>query len=85
MVTCSPVERSISNSLRLGFLLIDSAKQFKSSVVCPIAETTTTTSFPASLLWQMLLAIFLIFLISPTEVPPNFFTVKPYLNHNVNS
>lgn len=50
MVTCSPVERSISNSLRLGFLLIDSAKQFKSSVVCPIAETTTTISFPASLL-----------------------------------
>jgi len=34
----------------LGFLLIDSAKQFKSSVVLPIAETTTTISFPASLL-----------------------------------
>ena len=28
MVTCSPVERSISNSLRLGLLLIDFAKEY---------------------------------------------------------
>ena len=45
--TCSPVESSISISRRLGWSLISRARATSPSVVLPMAETTTTTEFPA--------------------------------------
>ncbi len=47
IVTCSPVESSISISRRQGLVEIPLASLTKPSVVLPIAETTTTREFPA--------------------------------------
>ena len=45
--TCSPVVSSISSSRFFAFGLIDPASSSSSSVVSPMADSTTTTSFPS--------------------------------------
>ncbi len=48
IVTCSPVDRSISISRLLGFSVIALASATSSSVLFPIAETTETILCPRS-------------------------------------
>ena len=68
----SPAVRSMSSSRRAGFSVTCRASPSSSSVVCPIAETTTTRSSP----WARRAAIFRatspIFCTSATDVPPYF-------------
>ena len=45
--TCSPVVISISSSLFFGSGLTDFAREIRSSVVSPMADSTTTTSCPS--------------------------------------
>jgi hypothetical protein len=68
----SPADSSMSSSRRSGFGEICLASARSSSVVWPIAETTTTTSCPSRLVritrsatWRMRVA-------SATLVPPYF-------------
>ena len=53
------------------------ARSMSSSVVCPMAETTTATCLPASLAATIFLAALWIFSAVATEVPPNFCTTMP--------
>ena len=77
--THSPVDKSISISLAEGFGFKSFAIFTRWSVVCPIADTTTTTSFPFSFSLMTVFATFLILSVSATDVPPNFWTIT-FLN-----
>jgi len=73
--TCSPVEMRKSISLRLGFEEISWAREIRLLVVLPMAETTTTTSFPCFFVASTRSAIALIFSVVATELPPYFWTM----------
>ena len=70
--TCSPVASSMSISRWGGSLLMARARLVSSSVVWPIAETTTTRSWPSSRQAATRRATARIRSTSATEVPPNF-------------
>jgi len=53
------------------------ARSINSSVVSPIAETTTTTWWPAFLVATIRLATRFIASASDTEEPPYFWTIRP--------
>ena len=72
----SPADKSISISLGDGVSESSPAKSINSSVLEPIAETTTTTSFPLSLHAIILFATVLSDSGFETLVPPNFCTIK---------
>ena len=57
------------------------ARRTRSSVVLPIAETTTTTSSPARRVRAMWSATARIRSGSPTDVPPNFWTTRLTADH----
>src|SRR5688572_21636715 len=71
----SPAERSMSSSRRAGLSLTCLARDNRSSVVSPMAETTTTTSLPADLAAATRSATFWIFWTSATDEPPYFCTM----------
>ena len=73
----SPAVSNISSSRPGGFGETCLARSIKSSVVSPIAETTTTTSLPARLVSTIRLATRKIPGASETDDPPNFATIKP--------
>ena len=70
----SPAESSMSSSRRAGLSQTCLARARRSSVVSPIADTTTTTSLPAPLAVAMRSATFRIFCTSATDEPPYFWT-----------
>ena len=70
----SPAVSSMSSSRGSGVGVSSDAISRSSSVVSPIAETTTTTSLPASRAWATRSATWLIRSGDPTEVPPYFCT-----------
>ena len=70
--TCSPVASSMSISRRGGSLQRLAAMPVSWSVVWPMADTTTTSSWPSSRLAAMRRATARIRSVSATEVPPNF-------------
>ena len=70
----SPAVRSMSSSLGSGVEVMSDAFSRRSSVVRPIAETTTTTSWPCSRARTIRSAMTLMRSVSPTEVPPYFCT-----------
>ena len=72
---CSPLARSMSISRECGSSVISKARPSSSSVVCPRAETTTTTSYPFFLASATLRTAAMILSRSATEVPPNFCTM----------
>jgi hypothetical protein len=72
MVTCSPVATTTSCSRSLG-RSESAATSLSSRFVSPdMAETTTTTSWPAFWAAMQRRATFLMRSVSPTEVPPYF-------------
>ena len=71
----SPAESSMSSSRRAGLSLTCLARARRSSVVSPMAETTTTTSLPAALAAATRSATFWIFCTSATDEPPYFWTM----------
>jgi hypothetical protein len=73
----SPAVRSMSSSRTGGSGLISRASASNSSVVSPIAETTTTTSLPAALVSTMRLATRVMESASATDEPPYFCTTRP--------
>ncbi len=72
MVTRSPVDMSMSISRGSGLSLTCAARLISLSVSPLMAESTTTTSWPSSLVRQTRRATFLIRSGLPTEVPPYF-------------
>src|SRR3954447_16109793 len=72
----SPAVSSMSNSRPAGTGTICLARSMSSSVVSPIAETTTTTSWPAFLVPTMRSATRLIRSASATDEPPYFCTTR---------
>src|SRR6478672_5449701 len=72
----SPAVSSMSNSRPPGTGTICSARSISSSVVSPIADTTTTTSLPARLVATMRSATRLIRSASATDEPPYFCTTR---------
>ncbi len=70
----SPVESSMSNSRRGGDGVTERASANSSSVVLPIAETTTTTRRPLPTVSATRSATFPSRAASATELPPNFWT-----------
>ena len=72
----SPEVRSMSISRALGSLETSWASRSRSSVVLPMAETTTTTSLPARRVRTMCSATARMRSGSATEVPPNFCTSR---------
>jgi hypothetical protein len=81
MVTRSPVERSISISRGSGFSLTWEESLISLSVSPLMAETTTTTSCPCSLVRTTRCATFLIRSGFPTDVPPYFCTINTSFLH----
>src|SRR3990172_3072670 len=77
METCSPVARITSSSRSSGASVISYASIRRRSVSPAMAETTTTTSFPASRVSTIRRATCRIRPTSPTEVPPYFWTMSP--------
>ncbi len=73
----SPEVSSMSISRAVGWLETSWARRSRSSVVLPMAETTTTTSSPARRVRTMCSATARMRSGSATEVPPNFCTSKP--------
>ncbi len=73
----SPAVSSMSSSRPEGSGLTCSARSISSSVVSPMAETTTTTSWPARLVSTMRRATRLTQSASATEEPPYFWTTRP--------
>src|SRR5687768_12473664 len=71
----SPADSSMSSSRRAGLSLTCLARASRSSVVSPMAETTTTTSLPAPLAAATRSATFWIFPTSAMEDPPYFWTM----------
>ena len=76
MLTCSPVDSSMSISRAGGSSLSALAKPTSSSVVLPMAETTATTWLPACLLAIRRRATIWMRSGEATEVPPNFATTN---------
>ena len=72
--TCSPLASSMSISRWVGAEVMALARPVNSSVVWPMAETTTTTSCPSSRQRPIRSATALMRSTLPTEVPPNFWT-----------
>jgi hypothetical protein len=72
----SPAVSSMSNSRPGGRGLIWLARSISSSVVSPIAETTTTTSWPALRASTMRSATRLMRSASDTDEPPYFCTTS---------
>src|SRR6266511_1675594 len=72
----SPAVSSMSSSRGGGSVETRLASAIRSSVESPIAETTTTTSWPACLVATTRSATCLILGASATEVPPYFCTIK---------
>src|SRR5690242_8573050 len=75
----SPTEISMSSSRGLGRGETSCASRTRSSVVCPIAESTATTRLPPACASTSRRATSFSFCGSPTEVPPNFITSVPTL------
>ena len=73
----SPAVSSMSSSRGGGSGVTCSARSRSSSVVSPIAETTTTTSLPARLVLTMRWATRLMPVASATDEPPYFCTTMP--------
>ena len=73
----SPAVSSMSSSRPGGSGLTCWARSTSSSVVSPIAETTTTTSWPALRVSTMRLATRLMPSASATDEPPYFCTTRP--------
>jgi hypothetical protein len=71
----SPAESSMSSSRRAGASVTFLASARSSSVVSPMAETTTTTSLPAALAAATRSATRPMRPTSPTEEPPYFCTM----------
>ncbi len=72
----SPAVSSMSSSRAGGIGLTCLARSMRSSVVSPIADTTTTTSLPACLVSTMRLATRLTDSASATDEPPYFWTTR---------
>src|SRR5438093_617030 len=72
----SPAVSSMSSSRPGGSREIFLASPRRSSVVSPIALTTTTTALPCSRVDTTRRATRLMRSASPTEVPPNFWTMR---------
>ena len=72
----SPAVSRMSISRCGGVGVIWPARSSRSSVVSPIAETTTTTSFPAAFVCAIRLATRLMLSASATDDPPNFWTMR---------
>ena len=72
----SPAVSSMSISRRDGSGDSSCARSISSSVVLPMAETTTQTWWPASAVSTTRRATFLIRSALPTDVPPNFWTYR---------
>ncbi len=72
----SPAVSSMSSSRPGGSGLTSSARSCSSSVVSPIAETTTTTPLPALRVATMRWATRLIPSASASEEPPYFCTIR---------
>jgi hypothetical protein len=70
--TCSPVASSMSISRSGGVGVIFCASRISPSVVFPMAETTTTTPWPALAVPMTRRATPRIFAASATEEPPYF-------------
>ena len=70
----SPAVRSMSSSRGSGTGVMSEALSRRSSVVSPMAETTTTTSWPCSRARTIRSATPRMRSVSPTEVPPYFCT-----------
>ena len=75
MVVCSPVERRTSISRSLGWVHTSLESLINESVTPDMAETTTTTLWPACWVSITRCATFLIRSGLPTEVPPYFWTM----------
>src|SRR6187401_1233697 len=73
---CSPVASRTSSSRGSGSSVMAAASPRSSSVVSPIADTTTTRSWPAARSRAMRLATRLIRSASATDDPPNFWTTS---------
>ena len=73
----SPAVSSMSSSRGGGSGETCSARSISSSVVSPIAEMTTTTSWPCALVATMRLATRLMLFASATDEPPYFCTTRP--------
>ena len=68
----SPAESSMSSSRRSGLAETFLASVSRSSVVSPMAETTTTTSWPSCRVRMTRSATFRSFSTSATLLPPYF-------------
>lgn len=77
MAIRSPAVSSMSNSRPAGIGDTCSARSISSSVVSPIADTTTTTWWPSFLASTIRLATRLMPSASATEEPPYFCTTRP--------
>src|SRR5207249_723380 len=76
----SPAESSMSSSRRAGLSVSFLASASSSSVVSPMAETTTTTSLPAALALATRSATWRILSTSATDEPPYFWTTMATLS-----
>ncbi len=72
----SPAVSSMSSSRARGLGLTCWARSSSSSVVSPMADTTTVTSCPCSLVATMRWATRLMLAASATDEPPNFCTTR---------
>ena len=79
MVTCSPVAATTSSSRGSGSAWICLAKAIRRSVSPAIAEGTTTRSWPAAFHLATRRATLRMRSTEPTEVPPNFWTIRAML------
>ncbi len=75
--TRSPDVRSMSSSLAGWTSDASPASRKRSSVVLPMALTTTTTSSPCRFVRATWSATARTLSVSPTDVPPNFCTMSP--------
>src|SRR6478736_7779627 len=73
---CSPVARRTSSSRGSGSSVMAAARPRSSSVVSPIADTTTTRSLPAARSRAIRRATRLMRSASATEEPPYFWTTR---------
>ena len=72
---CSPVESNTSISLSFGTADNSQASLISVSVVFPCADTTTTIFFASFFNSMILSATIFSFILSATELPPNFNTI----------
>jgi hypothetical protein len=75
-VTCSPVAARASTSRESGRTEMPRASSSSRLVSPAIALTITTTSLPAACVASARAATFLIRSTEPTDVPPNFWTMR---------